>query len=67
MKRLKIKWMPETSAMIPLSEVVPHGIAFNRLPTLDSGAAAAPCARLIVISGSKELKADVTSVQQCAA
>ena len=67
MKRLKVKWVPENYASIPLTEAVSHPITLNQLSTSRDIVSATPCARLIVISGSGELKADVTSVQQCAA
>jgi hypothetical protein len=66
MKRLNVKWLPETCTKVSIA-IVPRRCVPRRVPAWRSSEVVAACARLIVISGGSELKADVTAVQQCAA
>ena len=62
MKDLKVKWLPETFAIVSLSfatsQPTPATCGPNELGRSRAAAITAP-ARLIVISAGKELKADM--------
>jgi hypothetical protein len=67
MKRLNVKWLPEAGTGVSIA-IAPRRCALpRRVPALRGSEVVAACARLIVISGGSELKADVTAVQQRAA